>query len=252
MGGHRRGREGRQEKQREREKERGKGQRAGSSVCRHTEAEKCLLTTLGTGSLTPAASKAPANRVLDGTVTVQSELPAAEGVKTWSPPSLGQHGAPPGEERKEGSTGTSWHLSERPPWGQTRRRRTSLPPAPRLAHSDADPRAGHDCGAPSPAGPHRLRGPVACDAAAETLSHDFCSRAAPPLPQGLLCRGAFTCIRLWVPVSETALVSTWQGKNPKSGKQQKRSRPSDRRRSSWDSYLHSKCPGANGGWDPPR
>ena len=252
MGGHRRGREGRQEKQREREKERGKGQRAGSSVCRHTEAGECLLTTLGTGSLTPAASKAPANRVLDGTVTVQSELPAAEGVKTWSPPSLGQHGAPPGEERKEGSTGTSWHLSERPPWGQTRRRRTSLPPAPRLAHSDADPRAGHDCGAPSPAGPHRLRGPVACDTAAETLSHDFCSRAAPPLPQGLLCRGAFTCIRLWVPVSETALVSTWQGKNPKSGKQQKRSRPSDRRRSSWDSYLHSKCPGANGGWDPPR
>ena len=54
-----------------------------------------------------------------------------------------------------------------------------------------------------------------------------------------------------VPVSETALVSTWQGKNPNSGKQQKRSRPSDRRFSR-DNYLHSKCPGANGGWEPPQ
>lgn len=56
--------------------------------------------------------------------------------------------------------------------------------------------------------------------------------------------GTFTCMHLPVPVSERALVSTWQGKDPKSEKQRKR-RPSERR-AAQDSYLISKCEGRTG------
>ena len=85
------------------------------------------------------------------------------------PLSLGQPGAPPGEERKQGSAGTSRAPLREAPVGAESQKENLPSSGTAQAHSDADPRAGHDRGAPSTVTP--LRDPL-----------------PRLLPQGLLCR----------------------------------------------------------------